>query len=89
MVLKRAKFFVTCQGKVSEGVVIDPDTVLRGLLSKNDLQMLPAAAGEQLAFTDVPDMVRVMGGAPVSAFGYLPEERVMQNAGKYEFGIHI
>jgi len=89
VVLKRAKFFVTCQGKVSEGVVIDPDTVLRGLLSKNDLQMLPAAAGEQLAFTDVPDMVRVMGGVPVSSFGYLPEERVIQNAGKYEFGIHI
>jgi hypothetical protein len=70
-------------------VVIQPDTVLRGLLSKNDLSMLPAAAGEQLSFTDVPDMARIMGGVPVSTFGYLPEERTRQNAGQYEFGIHI
>ena len=89
VVLKRAKFFVTCQGKIFEGIVIEPDTVLRGLLSKNDLQMLPAAAGEQLSFTDVPDMARIMGGVPISAFGYLPEERIRQNEGQYEFGIHI
>lgn len=89
VVLKRAKFFVTCQGRIFEGVVIQPDTVLRGLLSKNDLKMLPAASGEQLSFTDVPDMARVMGGTPVSAFGYLPEERTRVHAGQYEFGIHI
>jgi len=89
VVLKRAKFFITCQGKISEGVVIQPDTVLRGLLSKNDLSMLPAVAGEQLSFTDVPDMARIMGGVPVSTFGYLPEERTGQNAGQFEFGIHI
>ena len=47
------------------------------------------AAGEQMAFTDIPDIARVMGGVPVSAFGYLPEEREKQNAGQYEFGIHI
>jgi putative DNA modification/repair radical SAM protein len=89
VVLKRAKFFITCQGKVSEGAVVEPDTILRGLLSGNDLKMLPAAAGEQMAFTDIPDIARVMGGVPVSAFGYLPEEREKQNAGQYEFGIHI
>ena len=89
VVLKRAKFFITCQGKISEGVVIGHDTVLRGLLSQNDIKMLPAAAGEQLSFTDVPEMARIMGGVPVSAGGYLPQERVRQNAGNYEFGIRI
>lgn len=89
VVLKRAKYFITCQGRIFDGVVIEPDAVLRGLLSKNDLKMLPAAAGEQLSFTDVPDIARIIGGTPVNAFGYLPEERVRQNAGQYEFGIHI
>lgn len=89
VVLKRAKFFITCQGKVTEGVIIQPDTVLRGLLSKNDLKMLPAASGDQMSFTDLPEMARVMGGVPTSAFGYLPEERTNEYAGQYEFGIHI
>ncbi len=89
VVLKRAKFFIICQGKVSEGVTIEPDTILRGLLSRNDLKMLPAAAGEQMAFTDIPEIAHIMGGTPVNAFGYLPERREKQNAGQYEFGIHI
>ena len=89
VVLKRARFFVTCQGKVDEGVVIRPDTVLRGLLSKNDLRMLPAASGDQMTFLDVPDMARSLGGMPVNAFGYLPEKGTRENAKQYEFGIHI
>lgn len=94
VVLKRARFFITCQGKVDEGVIIQPETVLRGLLSKNDLKMLPAAYGEQMTFLDVPDIARALGGVRVNAFGYLPEKGNQQHAGisgerQHEFGIHI
>jgi len=90
VVLKRARYFVTCRGKTDEGVLIEPDAVLRGLLSKNDRKMLPAASGDQLAFTDLPEMASLLGGAPLSAIGYLPEERTAVHAEReYEFGIHI
>lgn len=61
IVLKRAKFFLTCNGRQAEGVVFSPEAVMRGLLSKKDLQMLPSVRGEQMTFSDYPDMPGLTG----------------------------
>lgn len=41
VVLKRAQYFITCSGKVSEGIVITPDSALRALVSERCRNMLP------------------------------------------------
>lgn len=68
IVLKRARFFLTCGGRQADGVVFSPEAVLRGLLSKKDLQMLPSASGGQMTFSDFPEMT----GLPAPSF-QLPE----------------
>ncbi len=54
VVMKRARFFLTCSGKCAPDVTDDPEEVIRGLLSEKDRRMLPAATGEQLSFLDLP-----------------------------------
>ena len=51
VVLKRARFFLLCQGKLMEGVKATPEGVLRGLISQKDLELarLPQDAPEQLS----------------------------------------
>lgn len=39
VVLKRAQYFITCSGKVIDGLVISQDIVLQSLLSKKELNM--------------------------------------------------
>lgn len=50
IVLKRAQYFITCKGKVAEGVAITPDTVLRGLMSEKSIAMLQQKPSEQISF---------------------------------------
>lgn len=93
VVLKRAKFFLTCQGKVFDGVVFKHDVILRGLLSKNDLARLPAISGEQISLLDMPGTRQMLLCEPSTAHGYLPEERKESLHGndrsRTEFGIYI
>jgi putative DNA modification/repair radical SAM protein len=57
VVLKRARFFITCRGKTMPGIRIDPDAVLRGLLSEQSWQ-LAAEPMEQLSMFDEKIMIK-------------------------------
>lgn len=48
VVLKRAQYFITCKGKVAEGLKITPDGALRALVSERGLALLPGQQPEQL-----------------------------------------
>lgn len=57
VVLKRAQYFITCSGKLSYGVKINEDSVLRSLMSDKTLDAFrhnlpPEAAPKQLSFFD-------------------------------------
>lgn len=49
VVLKRAQYFITCNGRLADGVSIRQDTVLRALVSEQGLRELPQTSGEQLS----------------------------------------
>lgn len=49
VVLKRAQYFLTCSGKMVEGLKVTNDTLLRSLLSERSMAMLPQAPPEQLS----------------------------------------
>ncbi len=87
IVLKRARFFLTCGGRLAEGVVFSPEAVLRGLLSKNDLRMLPSASGEQMSFVDFEDRPKIPAAMPVIAS--LPAERTETYGPRFEFGLPV
>ena len=46
VVLKRAQFFVTCNGRMAEGLKVTPDRVLQSMLSERSRQMLPTLSDE-------------------------------------------
>lgn len=57
VVLKRAQYFITCSGKIAEGVRITEDSVLRSLMSEKTLDMYRQNLNfkqkpEQLSFFD-------------------------------------
>ena len=56
VVLKRAQYFITCSGKIMEGLSITPDAALRALISEKCQGMLPQRSAEQLSFFE-PDHV--------------------------------
>lgn len=63
VVLKRARYFITCSGKTMEGRKDSPDTVLQALMSKKALQMYyedypVQQAAEQLSLFDEPLYLR-------------------------------
>lgn len=90
VVLKRARFFVTCQGRTDEGVVIHPDFILRGLLSRKDLEMLPAARGSQLKFEDVPEIAAITGIKASSQSVLISSRSDGDEYGKRnEFGLYL
>lgn len=54
VVLKRAQYFITCSGKVAQGLRITPDSALNALISDNCKKLLPnREVGEQLSFFDM------------------------------------
>ena len=46
VVLKRAQFFVTCNGRMAEGIKVTPDRVLQSMLSERSRRMLPMLSDE-------------------------------------------
>ena len=53
VVLKRAQYFITCQGKTAAGVRITPDNALNALISDSQRLRLPSQGYEQLSlFSD-------------------------------------
>ena len=51
VVMKRAQYFITCKGRVLDGVCLRPDSVLRSLTAL-ERTALPASEGEQLSLFD-------------------------------------
>ena len=51
VVMKRAQYFITCKGRVLDGVCLRPDSVLRSLTAL-ERSALPASEGEQLSLFD-------------------------------------
>lgn len=49
IVLKRAQYFITCNGKIAEGLKITPEGAMRALISERCAGMLPAYQPEQLS----------------------------------------
>ncbi len=54
VVLKRARYFITCRGRPAQQIPSGPEGILRGLLSDRSLAMLPGQ-GEQLSLFEVSD----------------------------------
>lgn len=50
--LKRAQYFLTCNGKMNESVNVNPDTVLKAMISDSDKKRLTEKRFEQLSFFD-------------------------------------
>lgn len=48
VVLKRARYFITCSGKMMDGVKMNPDNILRALITPQGVGFLPEQ-GEQLS----------------------------------------
>lgn len=97
IVLKRARFFILCNGKADPGVIWEPNAILRGLLSKKDIDMLsgsgmlPAQKGQQMSFMDLPGHHNKESLSTVSvprlALGV--QQKRIQGGARYEFGICI
>ena len=51
VVMKRAQYFITCKGRILDGVCLRPDSVLRSLTAL-ERSALPASEGEQLSLFD-------------------------------------
>jgi len=54
IVLKRAQYFITCRGKATPGIRLNPESVLRGLLSDRSFE-LAGPPMEQLSLFDSSD----------------------------------
>jgi putative DNA modification/repair radical SAM protein len=50
VILKRAQYFITCGGKIADGLKITQDAVLRSLMSEKALGFYQPAPPEQLSF---------------------------------------
>lgn len=49
VVLKRARYFITCSGKMMQGLKFDPNNVLTSLISENCQNMLLAGQAQQMS----------------------------------------
>lgn len=54
VVLKRAQYFLTCNGKMTEGLKITPAGMMRAMMSERCLAMAPQELSEQLRLFDDP-----------------------------------
>ena len=55
VVLKRAQYFITCSGKLADGLSVRPDNVIRSLISDARLAELPPSYEQTSLFS--PDMI--------------------------------
>jgi len=89
IVMKRARYFITCRGKVDVGVVFSPDIIARSLLSARELSLIPAARGGQMRFEDLPEM-REIDGAKKDVLLLNPTNEVTEEyERRSEFGICV
>ncbi len=58
VVLKRAQYFITCRGRMREGLRISQDTLLRGLVSERCAADLPGMQPAQLSLFDPPRLTQ-------------------------------
>lgn len=58
IVLKRAQYFITCKGKIMEGLNITSDRTIKALMTDADLYQLPFQRPEQLSFFNEPFLTR-------------------------------
>lgn len=63
VVLKRAQFFITCRGKMLEGLKVGEHTLLRSLMSGPELALLEPPKVEQLSFFDDKELLALPAGA--------------------------
>lgn len=54
IVIKRAQYFITCNGKAAVGLRITPENALRALISANENDRILAGQYEQLSLMDIP-----------------------------------
>jgi len=58
VVLKRAQYFITCRGRMREGLRISQDNLLRGLVSERCAADLPGMQPAQLSLFDPPRLTQ-------------------------------
>jgi predicted DNA-binding helix-hairpin-helix protein len=49
--MKRAQYFITCKGKILDGLKLQPDSILRGLIA-SERAALPGVELEQMSLFD-------------------------------------
>ena len=54
VVLKRAQYFITCSGKIREGLRFTPESILRALISEEKQKFVVSDIPEQLSFFSTP-----------------------------------
>jgi len=82
VVLKRAQYFITCGGKMTEGIKIAPSSMLRSLLSEKALGQYDShlsLQAEQLSLFEQPALLSQPGGIDQTSLLSLPEG-IYQNA---------
>lgn len=70
VVLKRAKYYITCKGKMAPDVHMDPESMLCDMMSRKDLESYRqknTRAGRQISFFDAPlpnqeDEIKMISG---------------------------
>jgi len=66
VVLKRAQYFITCRGKPAQGILSDPEAVLRGLLSEQSASLAQKPMEQLSLFDDTlstkEDLVKCLTG---------------------------
>ncbi|MCL2508564.1 MAG: putative DNA modification/repair radical SAM protein [Oscillospiraceae bacterium] len=66
VVLKRAQYFITCDGRMAEGLKITPDSVMRSLISENRQEQLMREQNVQMSLFDNTitrgDVVKCLSG---------------------------
>jgi predicted DNA-binding helix-hairpin-helix protein len=58
VILKRAQYFITCKGKIADGLKITQDAVLRSLMSEKTLDIYQPSPPEQLSFFHPPQTIQ-------------------------------
>ncbi|MBC7765037.1 MAG: putative DNA modification/repair radical SAM protein [Hyphomonadaceae bacterium] len=65
VVLKRAQYFITCEGKITQGLQFNPNHILNTLISEKCQQLLPSTPEQMSLFQDQitrEDVVKCLSG---------------------------
>jgi predicted DNA-binding helix-hairpin-helix protein len=61
-VLKRAQYFITCNGKMLEGLKQNPEYILRGLMSEASIRRTYLPESEQMSMFDEEEYAKCLTG---------------------------